>query len=153
MSQIGIAGFPCSPPVRSLERIGAFTPIILSARYGTQVAGWSPLCQLLIGTPLSLLSASVTRVYFGESAKISKANAEEQLRLFRRIVMNMALVVAPIAVVASILAPWVVPFVFGRQWVGSVPFVQVLAPSFILSLCVHPHSRPWTYLRDRICTS
>ena len=119
-----------------LSGIGAFTPIILSARYGTQVAGWVALCQLLIGTPLSLLSASVTRVYFGESAKISKANAEEQLRLFRRIVMNMALVVAPIAVVASILAPWVVPFVFGRQWVGSVPFVQVLAPSFIfVSVC------------------
>ena len=114
-----------------LTGMGAFAPIVLSTYYGTQVAGFVALCQLFIGTPLTLLSVSVGRVYLGESARISKADAEAQIRLFRNIVVHMASVVVPIVVVAAVLAPWVVPFVFGKQWEVSVPFFQVLAPSFI----------------------
>jgi len=118
-----------------LTGMGAFAPIVLATYYGTQVAGYVALSQVFIGTPLTLLSVSVGRVYLGESARISKADAEAQIRLFRKIVMNMASVVAPSVVVAAILAPWAVPFVFGKQWEASVPFFQVLAPSFIF-LCV-----------------
>jgi len=118
-----------------LTGMGAIAPIVLSTYYGTQVAGYVALSQVFIGTPLALLSVSVGRVYLGESARISKGDAAAQIRLFRKIVVNMVSVVAPGIVVAVILAPWAVPFVFGRQWEASVPFFQVLAPSFMF-LCV-----------------
>jgi O-antigen/teichoic acid export membrane protein len=121
-----------------LNGLGWMYPPIVTYFYGTQVVGWLALCSTIIGTPLSLVSVSVGKVYYGESAKITKIDAKTQMLLFQKTVKKLMIVIVPAVIIATLIAPWLIPKLFGSQWAPIVLYMQVLLPSYIFMAISSP---------------
>lgn len=59
--------------------------ILLVAFYGSQVAGWFALKQLVLGMSMSLIKDAVAQIYLGESPRLSKDNPQSLRQLLMRI--------------------------------------------------------------------
>ncbi len=116
----------------------AGVPVILNGFYGARVAGLVGLVQMLIGTPLGLLSTSTTKVFVGEAAKLHRSQQVDLRPLFWNTLRQMTYVVLPLILVVAATAPWVIPLVFGEQWRESSLFLQILAPMFFISTVCLP---------------
>jgi O-antigen/teichoic acid export membrane protein len=121
-----------------LNGLGWMYPLIVTYFYGTHVAGWLALCTTIIGSPLSLLSVSFGKVYYGESARLTKEDTVNQKILFRETIKKLVLLIVPVVILGILIAPWLVPIMFGLEWLPIILYMQVLAPGYIFMAVSSP---------------
>lgn len=83
-----------------------------------------------------LVASAAAMIVFPESA--AKGRSPAQLgKLIESVALSVVLITGAGALVAALLAPWAIPWVFGRDYAGSViPFV-ILLPGVVL----------WSYMK------
>jgi O-antigen/teichoic acid export membrane protein len=127
-------------PAALVSNLGLHCPaMILAYCYSWEVAGMFALSQRVFTTPLTLLTHSLSRVYFAESTH--RSGEQEPVSLFRKTVLSALLISTPPILVVAIAAPLAFPLVFGSAWSGAGWMCTLLAPLAIalaLSQVVNP---------------
>ena len=112
--------------------------VLLAGFYGAAVAGWFALVQRVLGVPTTLLSRSVTDVYFSESARLAREAPAELELLFLRVLKKLTLLGCVTIVPLGLVSPWVFPFVFGAEWVNSGRYALIMSPMILLQFLSSP---------------
>jgi O-antigen/teichoic acid export membrane protein len=87
--------------------------------------GYYTLAYNLIIKPSSMINPVITKVAFPVFSLIQ--NESEKLRRgYLKVLQLLATVNFPIMVGLAVVAPVAVPVIFGKQWLPSIPLVQVL---------------------------
>jgi lipopolysaccharide exporter len=96
--------------------------IVIGKLMGRESLGFYNLAYQLAMLPVFVLS-QVNRVNF---SVLSQQDSEQQQRYLSKLIELYSLVAAPVYGVAFLLAPFLIPFLYGHQWVEAVPIFQVL---------------------------
>lgn len=122
-----------------LLSLGEKVPYLLLAQnYGLHAVGLFGLAQMIIGAPIGLIGASVSQVYTGELTHLNRQSPERIRGLFFKTLKMLSLMAMVIMVPIFLLAPLLVPLVFGREWHETAVFIQVLSFMFAMRLICYP---------------
>lgn len=114
-------------------------PILLIASYaaGPEV-GFIMLAIRLLSAPMGLIGGAVAQVYLSEApAHYQKG---ELLSFTRKTVWNLAKVGAPPIFLAGVSAPFLVPIIFGAEWVRAGNLIVWMVPWFFMQFVSSPVS-------------
>lgn len=127
-----------STPEALLNKAGIQVPILLIAAYAGTEAGFMFLAIQIMSAPMTLLGNSVSQVY---SSRATDALQDGTLYQLTSNVMRRALTlgIGPIVVI-GLLAPFLVPYVFGAEWSRSGAIISWLAPSILMQFIASPVS-------------
>lgn len=96
--------------------VSGYMPIfLLSAFYGSAIAGFYSLSQRVIMLPMSLVGGAIGDVYRAEAATVynEKGNC---LGLFRKTILNLAIISLCVVLPMVFLGPAIFSVVFGEDW-------------------------------------
>jgi O-antigen/teichoic acid export membrane protein len=111
--------------------------ILLAFYYGTEEVGLFALAQRITSIPAVLISNSVSQVYFSNACELISSDPQELKRLHSRTTM-LLFGLSLLASCGLLLAPWIVPTLFGQRWQSSGIMCQYMAPMLLSTLCVSP---------------
>lgn len=106
--------------------VGNLPVQILSACFGNTVVGYYSMAMKLLNVPSGFISNSVSRVYFKDAMDKERAqgSAREYTYKVSRIVTGIYFI--PVMGIL-LLGQWVIPFVLGAEWAGSVIYIKIMA--------------------------
>ena len=123
-------GFSSSSWITQLG--GLVNPIVVGTLVGPAGVGFVAFAQRLVDT----IGFAKRGAYRLGMVALSKVPSEDKKRLRYGIeegsLLQLVVLAVPFAAFA-LVARWVIPLVFGHQWVGTIPVYSVLAVSAILS--------------------
>lgn len=106
--------------------------------FGATVAGWYTFTLQYLLYPMSLLGANLFQVLYGEITALKHSNPQQMVVAFKRRFSQIALIGTAIIVGLNILAPWLVPWLFGAKWTNGVTVLQLLAPMQLAGFIAAP---------------
>ncbi|QDV43225.1 Teichuronic acid biosynthesis protein TuaB [Stieleria neptunia] len=109
-----------------------FDKILISVVLGASAVGFYGVSRKLVLFPHESVTQIVNRVASRRFARAQK-NASEISDLYLRAIGATAILIVPIYVALSVFAYELVPLLLGHQWHESIPLVQVLAFSAMIS--------------------
>lgn len=128
-----------SGPSSLLNAVSRGLPALaLAAIFGPAIVGYYALVTRALGQPLLLFQEATTRVFSGEAAQLRRDGRAGMIRLAFNFVRSQALIGTVIVGAAFVLAPSMIPFVFGQRWAAAADYLQVLAPLFFVRTMVGP---------------
>ena len=115
-------------------------PVVLVTRYfGTTVAGHLGLAFQILALPATLLGRAVQGVFFGEASALRReGNSGGVRRLLLRTVRAQGVIGIIVVGAAVVVAPFVVPLVFGQQWSETAIYIQLLALMILVQFVASP---------------
>jgi O-antigen/teichoic acid export membrane protein len=125
-----------------IPQIAALTPTVLNSQLDQLVLsqtvasadlGRYAIAVSLTALPLPLVSA-VGNVAFPRLAAQSVATTATR-QMQRHAILGSAAIAIAMMLPLSILAPWLVPLLFGPRFSGAVPMIWILAPGAIFLAC------------------
>jgi lipopolysaccharide exporter len=96
--------------------------IVIGKLLGTQALGYYNMAYQLSMFPVFILS-QVNRVNF---SVLSQRNREQQQQYVGQSLELYALVAAPIFGLVYLVAPWLIPLLYGKSWVPAIPLLQII---------------------------
>jgi len=91
-------------------------PLMLLALYNSEVVGLYALAHTLVVLPGSLISGSMGQAYLGEASKMVREKSLGLRSLYVRTLKHLFIIGVPLIGIPALLAPFVVPFIFGEAW-------------------------------------
>lgn len=123
---------------------------IVAFLYGPESAGFFALARTLVAAPNSQIGAAVADLFQAELAKaIHLGDFLHARRLFRKLLKKLILIGLLPLLLFEILAPWLMPVVFGPKWVEAGKIVTVISPWFYVALVISPLSRATSVLQTQ----
>jgi O-antigen/teichoic acid export membrane protein len=111
--------------------------VVMPFLYSTTVAGFIFLTDRIIGRPLLLVSTSILQVYVGDIGKTLTSDPAAVRSRFLQLAGLQLCIVSFWLVLANLLAPYVIPLIFGKEWEGAVPYLHVLSIAYLPQMIVH----------------
>lgn len=100
--------------------------LVIGAFVGVQALGYYNLAFSLVIQPIAKINPIITRVAFPIFAKIQNDN--EQLKKGYLLTLKIiSFINFPILCGLAVIAPLLIPLVFGEQWENSIVIVQILS--------------------------
>jgi lipopolysaccharide exporter len=96
--------------------------IVIGKLLGTQALGYYNMAYQLAMFPVFILS-QVNRVNF---SVLSQQDRDQQQHYVSQSLELYALVAAPIFGLAYLIAPWVIPLLYGISWAAAIPLFQII---------------------------
>lgn len=117
-----------SAPSNYVYTAGNQAPIIaLAAIFGPSVVGLFGLAKSMVSLPVSLISNSVSQVFYSEIASIGKGNPKKIKELTLKLASKLAIIgLIPLIVLIS-LGPFLFTIAFGEDWHDAGVFARMLA--------------------------
>jgi O-antigen/teichoic acid export membrane protein len=126
-------------PAALLNAVGLSLPtLLLAALYDPRVVGWYAFALRVVGRPVEFVATSVTQVFTREAAETFATRPERLPRLMGRVMLGMAAVTVPYALVLALCGPWLFAFVFGGEWRQSGVYVPMLIVGVVAQGCIGP---------------
>ncbi|RXE55291.1 polysaccharide biosynthesis protein [Methanoculleus taiwanensis] len=111
--------------------------LMLLAIYGSQTVGLYALAQSLLVLPGSVISTSLAQAFLGEASKMVREDSLELKPLYITTVRHLSLIAVPLIGIPALLAPIVVPIIFGEVWIDAgwycLPLALMVIPQFVVS--------------------
>ncbi len=127
-----------SAPEALANAAGIQLPIILIAAQTTEEAGFLYLAMSVMAAPMALLGQSIAQVYASRAAGELQRG---QLETFTRNIMRkLALIGAPLLILAGTIAPLLFPVIFGADWIRAGIIVAWIAPWMTMQFIASPVS-------------
>lgn len=103
--------------------------LFIGKLFGLDVLGVYAISFAILGLPLSVISANVSKVYFGEA---SKEFAETgQFRTSTKSTLKLVSLVAVLMWVAMyFVVPLLVPYIYGKDFTEAGRYIMILSPMF-----------------------
>jgi O-antigen/teichoic acid export membrane protein len=127
-----------STPESFFNTAGTQMPIFLVAAYAGAEAGFLMLAIQIMAGPMGLLGKSISQVYLSrapqalQDMQLANFTCMMMLRLFKVGLLPLLML--------GFFAPWLVPYVFGGQWLRTGEIIVWLVPSMLLQFVVSPVS-------------
>lgn len=127
-----------STPEALANTVGINAPVMLIAAFAGAEAGFLLLATQIMVAPLTLLGSSISQVYMSRAPQEMEAGrlADFTLQVVRRLVQ---IGIGPI-ILAGIIAPTLIPFLFGQEWARAGQIISWLTPWMALQLVASPIS-------------
>lgn len=105
--------------------------LFIGQLYGMQTVGLYAISFAVLGLPLSVISGNVSKVYFSEASKEAAKEGS-----FHKCTMKTLYMMIPLAFLLWIamyyIVPMLIPYVYGKNYLESGVFVQILAIMFAI---------------------
>lgn len=126
-----------SYPADVMNNVVGNLPVqILSACFGNTVVGYYSMAMKLLNIPSGLISNSVSRVYFKDATE--KEHTAGRAREYTYVVSKIVTAIYFVPVVGILLlGQWVIPFVLGTEWAGSVIYIKIMAIWNLFAIAVN----------------
>jgi O-antigen/teichoic acid export membrane protein len=106
--------------------------LLIAWAYGPAAAGCLALAQRLVSTPISMLSYSISRVYYSEAAVLARVDSSALKALFTGTLKRLTLLTAVPLAIVCVLAPWTFGIIFGARWESAGIHCSLLCPLILL---------------------
>jgi O-antigen/teichoic acid export membrane protein len=127
-------------PAHTLGALSIQLPaIFINTTFGLAASGFYMLAERVVGTPLSLVSASIGDVFRQEISECYLAGKHCR-KVFISTFKKLAAVATPPFLVLLFFAPPLFALVFGEKWRVSGEYVQLMCPMFYLRFISNPLS-------------
>lgn len=113
-------------------------PLFFVTLYGTTIGGWYILVMDTLLIPINLMSVSITQAYFGELVKLKQSSSDNILSISWHRLKQLSILGIVIVFLLNIVAPFLIPLVFGPQWASTVKCLQILSPMVLISFITAP---------------
>lgn len=118
-----------SAPAGILNTVAVYIPQVLSNLvYGAQSAGYFSVAQRALNLPTSALTQGSSRVFTSHLTRAIRTKPSDVITVFKSSLKRVALIGLPIFLVASVLAPSLIPRLLGAKWEPSVPLFLAMTP-------------------------
>jgi len=105
--------------------------VLLSQLYSAVELGWYALMYRVVTTPLGTITNALSISFWSRSAElIREKNSSQALQLYLSITKKM-LIPAVLVVLFAVVAPYLIPVVFGDEWNGAGRVLQATTPMLI----------------------
>lgn len=121
---------------------------MLAAAYGAEAAGEYYLVTTFLNAPLALVGTAFADVIHARSAQLMHADPRALPGFVRRAAAGLLGIGALIYVPLWVLAPWLLPRIFGSQWHETVQVTRGLTPFMIMAFVASPCSRVLVAVRQ-----
>lgn len=116
-----------SYPADIMNNVVGNLPVqLLSIYFGNTVVGYYSMAMKLLNIPSGIISSSVSRVYFKEATEKEHSEGRAREYTYEASKIITAIYSIPVAGIL-LLGQWVIPFVLGADWAGSVTYIQIMA--------------------------
>jgi O-antigen/teichoic acid export membrane protein len=130
-----------SAPAASMNSAAAQLPsLAVVGIYGPEAAGWYGQAHRLMIAPLSLIGQAISRAFLAHFSDATRKATHELLGVFRRGFKRLAIIGTGPILGVSLLAPFLVPMVFGEQWRPAGNLMLILSPFYLIQFFVWPLS-------------
>lgn len=99
--------------------------LLIGSMLGAKSLGYYTLAYNLIIRPSSIINPAVTKVAFPVLSRMQYDN-ERLKKSYLRMVQFLSTINSPIMAGLAVIAPIVVPVIFGKQWLPSIVLIQIL---------------------------
>ncbi|WP_285521033.1 lipopolysaccharide biosynthesis protein [Deinococcus rhizophilus] len=115
-----------SMPAAGINALGAQAPILLlGLAFAPTLTGLYVFANRLVAVPVGLIARTLSQVYIGEVGKVQAKGGTLQPVLTRYLLA--ALMASGVgAGLVLLTAPWLVPWLFGTQWLNALPVLNAL---------------------------
>lgn len=107
--------------------------VVLGRVLDVRIVGWYTVALNLASTPNSLLIGSLQPAFFAAAARVQ--DEPERIRgAYREVVASILILISPLFAFLAAVAPDVVLFLYGEEWVPAGDILRILAlgmPAFI----------------------
>lgn len=117
---------------------GSWMNFAFSIIYGPQIGGYMFLGERVMNRPLLLITSSVLQVFVSEFAKVKKSDPSKLRGLYLSIISKQAIMSALWIGAIVVAAPFIIPPIFGHEWVESPMYLQALAINFFPGSIAYP---------------
>lgn len=112
--------------------------LLLTALFGTVVAGWYGLSYRVLMTPMTLVGQAIATVFFAESSAVTKST--DVRRYATKTFSGLVVVGMGPLLLLGLVAPSLFELLFGSQWRMAGVYAQWLVPWLFLVLIASPLS-------------
>lgn len=130
-------------PSAWIDLLGLSLPLpMVATLHGAAAAGWFGLARMVVGIPNSQIGSAVADVFQMELASALLSDDHLHARtLFYTLLQKLAFIGLLPMIIVMMLAPMLVPWVFGDQWYQAGIAAVCIAPWLYASLVISPLSR------------
>jgi lipopolysaccharide exporter len=96
--------------------------LVIGKLMGRESLGFYNLAYQLAMLPVFILS-QINRVNF---SVLSQQDSDQQQRYLSQLIELYSLVAAPVYAIAFLIAPLLIPLLYGHRWTGTVPIFKIL---------------------------
>lgn len=100
--------------------------LLIGKLLGTEALGIYSIAKQLVMRPAQLINPTITRVTFPMMAKVQN-DIPALKKMYLKTIGYLAWINFPIYMLLALLAPWLVPLLFGAQWNEAIMIVQILS--------------------------
>lgn len=115
--------------------------LLLMRLYGSEATGYFSMAFKTIGLPITLVGASISQVFYSEVAQRISDEPAKVMKLYKRIIMRIAMFGIPSIAILSFTAPDLFRFVFGEEWLVSGEYVRLMSFMFLAQVNIIPVSQ------------
>jgi O-antigen/teichoic acid export membrane protein len=112
--------------------------IIIGYVYDPYFAGLYLLSQKVIGLPITLISRSISQVYYSEAIKLLREGPDKLSSFFKKSIIKIFLISLVPFIFVSVIAPTAAEYFLGDEWLESGRYIQLLIPMFIAQISITP---------------
>jgi O-antigen/teichoic acid export membrane protein len=117
-----------TPAVLLDSATGAMPLFFIAAHFGSVPAGLYTLVQRVFMMPFALLTVNLGQLVFGDLAEARRSDPASLTSIFRRRVLQVAVLGLIVLIPLLLIVPWVVPRIFGERWTDAGVYFLILAP-------------------------
>lgn len=104
-------------PSQALAIFCTKSPILfMAAIYDKSIAGQFTLALMLVSLPVETLSKNASKAFYAEIAGKNKPHSSEIARLYTNVALRLSIIAIAPAVAIGVIAPFIVPIIFGSNW-------------------------------------
>lgn len=103
--------------------------------FGLITLGYYSMTFRILGLPLSLVSANISKVFFRDASEEMKEKGNFLISL-KKSTLFLLVIAIPMVVVLVVFSPTLFAFVFGSDWRTAGEYARILSPMFGIRLVV-----------------
>ena len=126
------------PAVLLDNATGAMPLLFIAAQFGPAAAGLFTLVQRVITMPFSLLTVNLGQIVFGDLAELRRSDPASLMLMFRRRVIQAALLGLALLIPLLFIVPLLLPRIFGQRWAEASLYFLILSPMTYASFVSSP---------------
>lgn len=125
-----------------INELGLNLPtFLISAIFGFQTVGLYVLAFQIVVFPVSVVSSSMSQVFFGELSDMFRDRSNQMLIFYLETAKKLFLFGAPLIFSVAIISPFIFPLIFGSAWKDAGIFTLPLSILVVSQFVVSPIDR------------
>lgn len=114
-----------------LNNLSKNIPIILLAKYfSSKESGFFMFTNRIIGTPINIISGSISLVFFKELSFLKNNNKKKLLQIFKSMLYKLIILFFPLFLILFVFSSDIVIYIFGEKWEEVGVYLKIFLPMF-----------------------